>query len=218
MSKTHSIFANEDRGHAMACQGRQRRMLVALLLGLVGHSAIAGTAGVFNGEFDADLNGWTLAGPPFAGWSMFDYQGNALSGSADLFNDAGQGGVRLYPLRQCVNLPASGSYRLEAQGYLPAGHPAGRLVISLSGHAAADCSGGSNLGAGFFLNSNGNWQYGSIVFTIEPGFNYVEVSLGIEKDAAGGNLLGNIDAVRFVYRELIFANGFEAGDLPLPEP
>jgi hypothetical protein len=218
MRKMHSASAKVRRGPAIARSGRQRRCLAALLLWVVGHSALAGTAGVANGEFDADLSGWTLAGPPLPGWSMFDYLDNPASGSVELTNDAAQASARFYPLRQCVYLPAAGSYRVQAQGYLPVGHPGGRLVISLSGHVASDCSGGSNPALGYFVSSNGNWQYGSADFTIIPGVNHLEILLGIEKDEAGGSLVGNLDGIRLIYRELIFANSFEVGNLPSPEP
>ena len=218
MTRLISPFVRELRGRTASALGRHGLAAAALFLCMPCGWAIAGTAGVANGEFDVDLTGWTLAGPPFAAWSMLDYQGSPSSGSASLSNDAPQPGVRLYPLRQCVHLPAAGRYRIEAQGFLPVGHPAGRLVVSLASHAIADCSGGSNLGVGYFLSSNGNWQYGSIEFNIESGFNYVDLSLGIEKNAAGGSLVGNIDAVRLIYREVIFASGFEAVDLPISDP
>ena len=209
VSETPFPECSDRCGIAIAGLGRLHvGFAAALVLCLAGSVAVAGNVDVYNGEFDADLAGWSLSGPPFPAWSMLDYQGNALSGSATLSNDAGEANIRLVPLRQCVYFPGAGSYRIEAQGFLPAGHPGGRLLVSLTSHSPADCSGGTNLSAGFFLNSNGNWQYGSIDVNIISGFNYVNLMLAIEKDAAGGNLVGNIDAVRAIYRERIFANGF----------
>jgi hypothetical protein len=196
-----------------------RRIRRALLrAGLIGASipaiAMAGTAGLVNGEFDTDLDGWTQSGPPFPAWSMLDYQGNGASGSAVLANDSAEGGVRLYPVRQFVHLANPGSYRIEADGWLPQDHPGGRLVLSISGRAQADCSGGNNPAAGAFLDSNGSWQHAALTITIIAPFNYLDIGLGIEKDAAGGLLTGNVDGVHVVYREAIFADGFEARDQP----
>lgn len=197
---------------------RKRFILASLVGASIPAIAMAGTAGLVNGEFDTDLNGWTQSGPPFPAWSMLDYQGNVASGSAVLANESAQGGVRLYPIRQCVHLADPGSYRIEADGWLPQDHPGGRLVVSISGRAQSDCSGGSNPAAGAFLNSNGTWQHTAFNITIIDPFLYLDLWLGIEKDAAGGLLTGNVDGVHVVYREPIFADGFDVGDLPSPDP
>jgi hypothetical protein len=188
-----------------------RSLLLIALLGLMfSASALSQPSGIVNGEFDSDLGGWSLSGPPFPGWSMLDHQGNAASGSAELLNDSGQVNVRLYPLHQCIALALPGSYRLEARGYLPAGHDSGRLVVSYGGRVNPDCSGGGNPVGGFFVQSNGSWQQQSAnVIFIEP-FLYLDLSLGIEKDAGNGALIGNFDGIRLIYREIVFADGFDA--------
>jgi hypothetical protein len=177
-------------------------------------TAQAGTAVVVNGNFDTSLLGWDLSGTPAPTWSMLDYQNNPGSGSALLSNAEAQAGARLYPLRQCVSLATAGSHAIEADGFLPAGHAGGRLVVSFATRAVADCSGGANSLGGYFVQSNGSWVHGSMDFVVNPPFTYLDVTLGIEKDGAGGLLSGNFDAVQVIDRERIFANGFEVADLP----
>lgn len=177
-------------------------------------TAQAGTAVVVNGNFDTSLLGWDLSGTPAPTWSMLDYQNNPGSGSALLSNAEAQAGARLYPLRQCVSLATAGSHAIEADGFLPAGHAGGRLVVSFATRAVADCSGGANSLGGYFVQSNGSWVHGSMDFVVNPPFTYLDVTLGIEKDGAGGLLSGNFDAVQVIDRERIFANGFEVTGLP----
>lgn len=177
-------------------------------------TAQAGTAVVVNGNFDTSLLGWDLSGTPAPTWSTLDYQNNPGSGSALLSNAEAQAGARLYPLRQCVSLATAGSHAIEADGFLPAGHAGGRLVVSFATRAVADCSGGANSLGGYFVQSNGSWVHGSMDFVVNPPFTYLDVTLGIEKDGAGGLLSGNFDAVQVIDRERIFANGFEVTGLP----
>ena len=172
-------------------------------------TAQAGTAVVVNGNFDTSLLGWDLSGTPSPSWSMLDYQNNPGSGSALLSNAEAQAGARIYPLRQCVSLATAGSHAIAAEGFLPAGHAGGRLVVSYATRAVADCSGGANSLGGYFVQSNGSWVHGSMNFVANPPYTYLELTLGIEKDAAGGLLSGNFDAVQVIDRERIFANGFE---------
>ncbi len=181
-------------------------ILFAMALASTAH---AGTAAVVNGHFDTSLLGWDLSGTPSPSWSMLDYQNNPGSGSALLSNAEAQAGARIYPLRQCVSLATAGSHAIAAEGFLPAGHAGGRLVVSYATRAVADCSGGANSLGGYFVQSNGSWVHGSMNFVANPPYTYLELTLGIEKDAAGGLLSGNFDAVQVIDRERIFANGFE---------
>ncbi len=175
-------------------------------------TAQAGTADIVNGNFDTSLLGWDLSGTPSPIWSMLDYQNNPGSGSALLSNAEAQAGARVYPMRQCVSVATAGSHALEADGFLPAGHAGGRLVVSYATRAVANCSGGANSLGGYFLQSNGAWVHGSINFVINPPYTYLDVTLGIEKDDAGGLLSGNLDGVQVIDRERIFAHGFEVTD------
>ena len=188
--------------------------LLAIFLTSMGIGAQAATTDIVNGHFDTSLSGWDLSGTPAPAWSMLDYQNNPGSGSAMLFNGEAQGGARVYPMRQCISVATAGSHALEADGFLPAGHAGGRLVVSYATRAVANCSGGANSLGGYFLQTNGAWVHGSINFVINPPYTYLEVTLGIEKDDAGGLLSGNLDAVQVIDRERIFAHGFEVEDLP----
>lgn len=176
--------------------------------------AHAETGSLSNGNFDSDLTGWDLSGTPPPTWNMADVTSNPDSGSVMLFNAEVQGNARVYPLRQCIAMPAPGIYAVEAAGILPAGHPGGRLVVSFVSRADADCSGSyTQSDGGYFLRSNGTWVHGTNNVTMTPGFMYLSVALGIEKDDGGSLLVGNIDAVH-VIRDYIFSNGFEAAGLP----
>ena len=95
MTTTISLSDSKRRKTANAASRRQGSFIAVFLLCLSCPWAKAGTANVANGEFDANLNGWTLAGPPLPAWSVLDYQGNVGSGSANLSNDAGEASVRL---------------------------------------------------------------------------------------------------------------------------
>ena len=189
-------------------------ILAVMIASVVCIPSFAGTPGLVNADFDANLTGWILSGPPFPAWSMLDYLGNPNSGSAELRNDSSQPNIRLYPLHQCVALFGPGTYAIEADGFLPAGHVGGRFIVSFSSRAIPDCSGGINGAGGYFLQSNGAWTHQSANIIVNPGFTYLDVSLGIEKDDGGRLLIGNIDAVHVINRERIFSNGFEAPDLP----
>ena len=214
-----SHFLSSHRVHPSKNRDAIRRRLACVALVLVvatTASAHAGTPGLANGDFDSDLSGWDLSGTPAPAWAALDLDGNPGSGSAVLFNTETQTNARVYPLRQCIAFPGPGIVSIEAAGILPAGHVGGRLVLSYISRSIPDCTGGFNAAGGYFLQSNGSWVHGSANLVLNPGPNYIEVSLGIEKDAAGGSLSGNIDAVHVIDRDRIFANGFEAPDLPSP--
>ncbi|HPG93041.1 MAG TPA: hypothetical protein PLR28_00635 [Dokdonella sp.] len=192
---------------------RLLRAAAVAVVAVVAPTASAGAAGLANGDFDSNLAGWIPSGTPPAVWSTIDHAGNAASGSAGLSNAEAQANARVYPLRQCIALAGPGTFVIEADGFLAAGHPGGRLVVSYGSHAAADCSGGTGSAGGYFLQSNGAWTHGTATIVMNAGINYLDVSLGIEKDAGAGLLEGNIDAVRVFDQDRIFANGFEAPDL-----
>lgn len=193
-----------------------RRFVAVALACCIAASAHAGTAGLVNGDFEFDLAGWDLSGAPSPTWSMLDVAGNPGSGSVMLFNADILANARVYPLRQCIALYAPGTYVVEADGFLPAGHPGGRLVVSYATHASLDCSGGFNAGGGYFLQSNGSWVHGTTNIVVGSGTLSLDVSLGIEKDVGGGLISGNIDAVHVFNRDPIFSSGFEGPDLPSP--
>ena len=193
-----------------------RRFVAIALACCIAASADAGTPGLANGNFDLDLSGWDLSGTPPPTWSMLDVTGNPGSGSVMLLNADMQTMARVYPLRQCIAFYAPGTYVVEADGFLPAGHPGGRLVVSYATHTMPGCTGGTQSLGGYFLQSNGSWVHGSANIVIGAGIQSLDVSLGIEKDLGGGLLSGNIDAVHAFNRDPIFSSGFEGPDLPSP--
>lgn len=173
---------------------------------------VVAQSGPTNGEFDNDLSGWTFDDPPMPAWSPLDDQGNPDSGSVELSNNAVEAGVRVYPLFQCFAV-APGAYVIEASGRLESAQPAARLVISYAYYSNDECSGGHHDAGGYFLESVGAWGGITSHYVLTLGVlgvpGYLGISLGIEKDPAGGIAVGNIDGVRLISVEQIFADGFE---------
>jgi hypothetical protein len=128
------------------------------------------------------------------------------SGFALLENDAADVSTRLYPLTQCIT-PPPGTYVATVQGYIASGQTSGRLVFSYTAFHGANCTGTLGDIGGQFLAQIGTWQTQTAKFRIFnlPGAS-VLLSLGIEKDDAGGTLQGYFDAV--VLDDHLFADGF----------
>lgn len=164
---------------------------------------------VTNGTFDTDLTSWVASGSPAPTWSMID--ANALgSGSARLVNAEAAAGARVYPLTQCFLLaPSALGYLLDASAFVPATQGSGRLVVSYGYFDTPDCIAGSASSAGgFFVGVPGVWDHGNIKLPGFTGTVHLGILLGIEKDAAGGQFIGNFDAVK-VRSERVFGNGFD---------
>lgn len=162
-----------------------------------------------NGNFDTDLSSWQASGTPQPAWTMADYQGRATSGSAAFESDAANASTRTYPLMQCVT-PPPGPYTFTARAFLPSGQTAGRLVMSYSALQGVNCTGGSNGSGGVFLQQKDVWQQQSMTFNVAnlPGAS-VLLMLGIEKDAAGGTLVGRFDGIEMI-SDVLFASAFES--------
>ena len=162
---------------------------------------------VANGSFATDISGWQLSGPPLPTWATLDFQGDSHSGSALLVNDSAIANTHLYPLSQCITPPAD-TYLVSVRGFIPTGQTSGRLVLSYTAYDGPNCSGTLGDLGGQFLTQIGVWQSQALSFRIFnlPGAS-VRISLGIEKDAAGGVLQGNFDSIALV--EYLFADGFD---------
>jgi len=162
-----------------------------------------------NGDFATDLTGWVDSGQGEAEWSTLDVDGSPDSGSAQLTSRELVAGQRVYPLSVCIDVKHPGRYFLGSSGRLAPGQGSGRLVFSYAVRMSDDCSGGFHSVGGNFLNTVGSWgQVAAQVTVFEPAGS-IEILLGIEKDAEGGDLHGNIDAVFLLLDEGVFANGFE---------
>ncbi len=184
-----------------------RRVLGALSIAASLPLAAATGNFVVNGDFDTDLSGWQQSGSPPPTWAALDHIGVLTSGSALLENDAADASMRLYPLTQCIT-PPPGTYVATVHGYIASGQTSGRLVFSYSAFHGANCTGTFGDIGGQFLAQVGTWQTQTATFRIFnlPGAS-VQISLGIEKDAAGGALQGYFDAI--VLDDHLFADGFE---------
>ncbi len=161
---------------------------------------------VVNGDFDTDISGWQQSTLPLPTWAALDYRADGNSGSALIENDSADADVRLYPLTLCIT-PPLGTYVLSVRGYIAPGQTGGRLVLSYAIYNGANCTGSGGGSGGQFLTQIGVWQSQSASAHLVGLATSVEISLGIEKDAAGGSLQGYFDAV--IFSDHLFADGFD---------
>lgn len=183
-------------------------------------AAITATAQdlVVNGDFERDLSGWLIdpAVAPAPVWDAVDIDALAGSGAALVRNTSAEASNRVYPLEQCIPLSGPGPYRIVAHGYIPSGQGGGKLVVSYwFSLDNPDCPQwqGSQAGGGNFIATVGGWgRYEQTIAadlpSPAPPHAMIKISLGVEKEAAGGEFLGYFDAVS-VLGDSIFADGFE---------
>jgi hypothetical protein len=81
------------------------------------------------------------------------------------------------------------------------------LVLSYAIYNGANCTGNEKGSGGQFLAQVGAWQLQTASVRLVGVPTSVEISLGIEKDAAGGSLQGYFDAV--IFSDHLFADGFD---------
>jgi hypothetical protein len=92
----------------------RRERVGAIVLALLGLSPIARAQNlVVNGEFPADVSGWSVGPMASFGWAMADWQGAPASGSGALTNVAPCAGVSV---SRCVPLPLPLAASYEAGG------------------------------------------------------------------------------------------------------
>jgi hypothetical protein len=202
-----------DKNTSWIKTGRPRRLIefgraVCLLMFGIGIQCATAQDLVINGAFDQNVSAWENPNLPAATWSSLDASGSADSGSAQLLNNSNLANTRLYVLRQCLVLLQGGQYRLEVTGWVQSQAAGGRLVVSRLDRPSSDCSGGSFSQGGFFVDPGASWQRDSIVFPALVAGNSIELLIGIEKDAAGGNFVAQVDDVKLVLMPW-FASGFE---------
>lgn len=175
---------------------------------------------VVNGDFDSDLSGWLIdpAATPAPIWEDVDIDDPAGSGAVRVSNTSSEAMNRIYPLEQCIRLTEPGQYRILVHGYIPPGQGGGKLVasywLSLDN---PDCPQwqGSQEGGGNFIATVGGWgQYervtGIVLPSPVPPNAMIKISLGIEKEAAGGSFYGFFDAVSVsALGDSIFEDGFD---------
>jgi hypothetical protein len=179
-----------------------------LILALVVQPAAAQNL-VVNGTFNQDVSAWGNPDPPAATWSSLDANGSATSGSAQLLNNSAAAGTRLYVLRQCFVVLQSGLYRVEVAGLVSTQTAGGRLVVTQINRPSVDCSGGNSGSGGYFIQVSAVWQRTQLeLASLAAAGSSIELLIGIEKDAAGGNFVANVDDVKLVLIRL-FADGFE---------
>jgi hypothetical protein len=196
------------KAHLQSAKSKTNWFACVLLLTLVAQPSSAQNL-VINGSFDQDVSAWGNPDPPAATWSSPDANGSATSGSAQLLNNSAAAGTRLYVLRQCFVITQSGLYRVEVAGLVSSQTASGRLVVSQINRTSADCSGGFSGSGGYFIQTGAAWQRTQFELpNLVVAGGSIELLIGIEKDAAGGNFVGNVDDVKLVLIRL-FANGFE---------
>lgn len=163
-----------------------------------------------NGEFDGDLQGWTVAAPGQASYSTMDFDGIVGSGSALLTNAEAGERQRVYPLTQCIVVMQPGFYRVGVAAFMAADHAPGTMVFSYALKLNSTlCDGGGFAVGGRFLDEPGQWDLFEREFeasTVPASFYF---QLGIEKTGAGGSLSGHFDAVTLEWLPKIFRDSFE---------
>lgn len=194
------------------------RLFVSCAILLAAADTAAAQNLLVNGEFDSDLSGWLIdaAAAPAPAWETFDIADPARSGAVRVGNASPEAANRLYPLEQCIALTVPGPYRIVARGYIPPGQGGGKLVVSYwLSLDNPDCPQwqGSQSGGGNYITTIGGWgRYEQSVAATMPSpippNARIKISLGVEKDAAGGEFFGYFDAVS-VSGDAVFADGFE---------
>lgn len=197
-----------------ASPARAALVLLALCL-----PAIAAAQNLLvNGQFDADLTGWSIvpvASPPI--WDDVDIDDWIGSGGARVTNTSPDALNRIFPLEQCIRPTASGRYRVIAHGYIPSGQDGGKLVVNYSlSFSATDCTlaQGAHASGGEFLTTIDGWgRYDKLIplplSSPVPADAMLRVRLGVEKDNAGGSFHGFFDAVQILRDPVIFSGDFE---------
>jgi hypothetical protein len=162
-----------------------------------------------NGSFDAALTGWQIQPQGVAEPSTIDIEDSPASGSALLRNDAAGTNVRVYPLRQCIQVFTPGNYFVGGYGRLPVGQTGGRLVFSYNARFSADCTSGLFSGGGNFITTSASWGLVEFYVQVTQVPASFEILLGLEKTPAGGVVTGNFDEVHLVLDDLVFSDAFE---------
>lgn len=188
---------------------------------IAGFAFVAATAAraqnlVVNGDFAANLNGWSFPDATPA-WAAFDVDALPGSGSAYFANTQSGTNTRPYVLRQCISIARKGAYIFGASGYTPNAQPSsGNLVGSyFSDLHNSDCSGGYTAAGGFFMSGVGQWksyststaQNPALIVSLNPAASIL-IELGVDKPTAGGSFGGYFDAV-YLIRDTLFQDGFE---------
>src|SRR4051794_26553280 len=103
--RTSTLVADAGTEIRMLSNRPKFRRAAVLLCAACSAPASAAQNYAANGDFDIDLSNWQASGSPLPAWTMTDYQGSAMSGSAAFENDAASTNTRTYPLMQCVTPP-----------------------------------------------------------------------------------------------------------------
>lgn len=194
-----------------------RTFALSALLLAVARTTIAQNL-LVNGDFDSDLSGWLIdpAITPIPIWNDVDIDDLAGSGAARLGNTSSEASNRIYPLEQCIPLTQPGPYRIVAHGYIPPGQGSGKLVVSywlsLDNPDCPQWQGAHAVGGNYITMVGGWGRYEQAIPLAMPSplppDARIKISLGVEKDAAGGDFFGYFDAVS-VLGDWIFADGFD---------
>lgn len=166
---------------------------------------------VVNGGFAGNLAGWTMQPAGAATYSVEDIDLLPGSGSVLLTTNVGMAGVLVYPLKQCVSLPAIGIYEIGASGRLSSGVQAADLLnLTVQAWDSSDCTGAFRSGSSATIAPLPAWRAVSATLTVKTLPASIEILLGIEKAAAAGSASGRFDRVYLIAGEDdIFTDQFE---------
>jgi hypothetical protein len=173
---------------------------LALALGVAAATASAQNV-VGNGEFDADLSGWTQGGLSVQTWQALDWHGNPGSGSVRVANDFTVANVATGS-SQCIVLSTPGTYELRGAIRFPSGQTeTGSATVQVARYSNATCTNPP------VLSTNGQIVQSTTTDTwvdtfntsvsIPAGTQSVKVVLSVQKVQANGSLAALFDGIRF---------------------
>jgi len=193
------------------------RMLAGVCVAVLGVSLAAAQNLVVNADFHSDVSGWTQLSAVTLSWDgTSDYQNQPGSGSAEILNEAdaasNSGAI------QCIDGIVGGqSYDLSAWLRAPTGQTGeGYAKVFVWWYTLAGCSGTMSTGPTTpRLYTSDNWIEQDAGSTDAPlSTQSTLVYLNISKTSVTpGEYRVSYDHVVFERSGLIFADGFEEGDL-----
>ncbi len=192
------------------------RMAAAVCVAVLGASLAAAQNLVVNADFHGDVSGWTQLSDVTLSWDgSSDYQNQPGSGSAEILNEAA--GTANSGAIQCIDGIVGGeSYDLSAWLRAPTGQTGeGHATVFVWWYTQPGCSGTMSSGPITpWLYTSDSWVEldggsGDSPLSVQSALVY----LNIYKTSVPGEYRVSYDHVVFERTGLIFADGFEEGDL-----
>jgi hypothetical protein len=190
-------------------------VLVAILANLTAPSwGIANE--VTNGSFDVDVAGWIPLPQTTLTWDPADADGDPGSGSALVTGTGGFPSVS--GIYQCSDaLEGGADYVSRGEIFIQSGQPAGGLVfIEINVHDQLDCAGSLvayDITPAVYSTTTDEWVISEKVVSIPVAGRSANVRPLLTKNSGSGDFSVLLDNIAVFEVSLIFADGFESGDL-----